>query len=551
MSAPVLLGVAALLLVLLTSCAWQMLAALPPFVDDAYIYLRYARNVAEGDGPVWNPGEQPTEGFTSSAYLALLSVSECAGWHDPARAGWFGVLFAMVTVLFSVRLAALLSAGRRGIWLLVPAAVSLSPQLGFWSTAGLETTMFAAAVLMGTIAYLGYLSSRSSPALVGTVLALMSLVRPEGLVVALVTIACESLRVLDRRSSLTALLRISGIVLAVQAAFVGWRLLTFGELLPNTYYAKTGGGLRQVANGLLYVGRSLREIVAAGPSPSRLAVTLCTLVLLLIAAALIAGWVAAGDRHRFEMGYVLTVCAGLLTAAALEGGDHFGGARFLVPVLPIAMAALGAALAHLSLRGRVGRACGVLGGMVAAVLVVTWAAANTPLTDRGRARLESASESSLPLPNPLRMVAISGSGPVFVEMGETLRAIARPQESIAVVPIGAIGYYSRLRVIDMVGIVDPWIAHTPLDSRYSASWRPGHDKGDGAYVLSRKPDLIQLVDSLTSRPFAGPDEISMQYRSIVEIWASDDFHAHYRFEPVVVAGGWYYNLYRRVREDGR
>ena len=42
-------------------------------VDDAYIFLRYARNIREGAGPVFNPGEA-VEGYTSPLWLAVLTA---------------------------------------------------------------------------------------------------------------------------------------------------------------------------------------------------------------------------------------------------------------------------------------------------------------------------------------------------------------------------------------------------------------------------------------------------------------------------------------------
>ncbi len=48
-------------------------------------------------------------------------------------------------------------------------------------------------------------------------------------------------------------------------------------------------------------------------------------------------------------------------------------------------------------------------------------------------------------------------------MGSELKQIANKDDYIAAVPIGAIGYYSKINVIDMVGIVDPVIAHEKLD----------------------------------------------------------------------------------------
>ena len=46
-------------------------------LDDAYISFRYAQHVAAGQGWVWNPGGEPTQGFSSTVWVAVLS---CASW---------------------------------------------------------------------------------------------------------------------------------------------------------------------------------------------------------------------------------------------------------------------------------------------------------------------------------------------------------------------------------------------------------------------------------------------------------------------------------------
>jgi hypothetical protein len=42
--------------------------------DDAMISMRYAKNLAEGYGPVWNPGEEPVEGFTNPLWVAFMAI---------------------------------------------------------------------------------------------------------------------------------------------------------------------------------------------------------------------------------------------------------------------------------------------------------------------------------------------------------------------------------------------------------------------------------------------------------------------------------------------
>jgi hypothetical protein len=56
--------------------------------DDAYISFRYAQNLADGHGPVWNPGER-VEGYTtwSAATSCSLRVGLASRCRSPPRPG--------------------------------------------------------------------------------------------------------------------------------------------------------------------------------------------------------------------------------------------------------------------------------------------------------------------------------------------------------------------------------------------------------------------------------------------------------------------------------
>jgi hypothetical protein len=59
---------------------------------------------------------------------------------------------------------------------------------------------------------------------------------------------------------------------------------------------------------------------------------------------------------------------------------------------------------------------------------------------------------------------------------------------LAAEPVGALGFYSGLTLIDMLGVNDTHIAHLqPTSMGHSTA---GHEKRDFDYVLSRQPDFI-------------------------------------------------------------
>src|SRR5262245_8647033 len=46
--------------------------------DDAMISMRYARNLAEGHGLVWNAGQPPVEGYTNFLWTIVMALAHFA-----------------------------------------------------------------------------------------------------------------------------------------------------------------------------------------------------------------------------------------------------------------------------------------------------------------------------------------------------------------------------------------------------------------------------------------------------------------------------------------
>jgi hypothetical protein len=70
--------------------------------DDAYMFVRYARNVVASGRIAWNPGEAPTYGLTSLAYLALVLPLQVILHADPV------VVLVVATLLSGIVFVALL-----------------------------------------------------------------------------------------------------------------------------------------------------------------------------------------------------------------------------------------------------------------------------------------------------------------------------------------------------------------------------------------------------------------------------------------------------------
>lgn len=539
---------AALIALLLLAVAFAALLALalqgdfPTYTDDAYIYLRFSRHLAEGLGPVWNRGEAPVMGFTSPLFQALAAGTEALGWSSLYRVGWLGVLAATLTLFVCWRLARRLLPGRPWAALLAPLLLAVQPEFHFWATAGMEMPLYTLLLAAAALAYVAHTQHGRAAWVVGVLLALTALARPEGVLVWLVVMGFELGRaLLARRRPAPGFYHIGAAFLLLYVPYFLWQWATFGYPFPNTYYAKTGGGMMQVAGGLAYVRKALTELFAIGANGWD---GLPLLLAALVGATLVAGWFTL-RQHRTQYAFLSLLLLALLASTALAGGDHFPLARFLMPALPIAAVLLSVAAVAIWQRPQ-SYLPKALAALVVLALALGWAGRTAEKARADWRDWRDPAQWALPAADPTTMQFLDLWGDGFNTMGLTLGQIAGDDQSIAAVPIGAIGYFSGLTVLDMVGIVNSHIAHQPLDPAYAASWRPGHDKGDGAYILSQSPDFIQLVDRLTSQPHPGPDDHALQYKSVAEIWNSPAFHEQYVFFPIQVGNGWYYNLYRRV-----
>ena len=308
-----------------------------------------------------------------------------------------------------------------------------------------------------------------------------------------------------------------------------WRWSFFGYFFPNTYYAKTGGGLQQIAGGFLYIINALRLFYGFGWIP-------IFIIMFFIKKSMIT------EKAVF----LFSISAISILTTILIGGDHFHLGRFVLPVLPLIFVLFPPALDRfLSIKSLKLKAHHKVTAILVVLVLLLMIKPVYQESFKGFLNLVDGNKETLVVYDKEAETNIIEWQNGFNLMGETLRQIASKDDYIAAVPIGAIGYLSKINVIDMVGLVDPVIAHEQFSPNAVRKWTPGHTKGDGKYILSRKPKYIQLTDYLTRKPIEKPHKRSTQFVSVKEIWESEEFHRDYEFYPVEVIDGWYYNLFRR------
>ncbi|TET94611.1 MAG: hypothetical protein E3J26_04270, partial [Candidatus Zixiibacteriota bacterium] len=214
--------------------------------DDAYISYRYVANFLNGDGLVYNIGER-VEGYTNFGWVIYLIMWGALGASYITASKITGFILGAGIILLTYLMARLIFTKGNKLLLLLPVyLVSINQSLAYWSPAGLETAAFAFLVMLSLYLYL----KRSWGLIAALVLAVW--VRPEGALLTGLLIITEA--VVERRAPLFSL-RCAVAAFLLSLPFAAFKLVYYGSIFPNPFYAKTGWDVGQLANGLEYAGR--------------------------------------------------------------------------------------------------------------------------------------------------------------------------------------------------------------------------------------------------------------------------------------------------------
>jgi arabinofuranosyltransferase len=317
--------------------------------EDGFIYLRIARNLGAGDGPVFNPGER-VEAYTGVLWVGLLGAGDVL---TPIRLEWISIGLGIVGTAAAITL---VLAGARKLWvradersLFVPLGavvfVALFPVWAY-ATSGLETGLvftWLAACLWILARWAGRPDGRVL-LLEMVVLGLGWLVRPE---MVLFSAAFVLVVLGGRWSGDTWRQRITAVAAAVALplAYQVFRMGYFGSLVANTAIAKEGTG-GNLDRGIDYLADFADPYWLWVPAVGLLAGGYAPL-----AARLARRNRGAGDGRR-ALVVAAFVGSGLLNAAyvVVVGGDYHHARMFLPALFAVCapVAAVPATRRHLA-----------------------------------------------------------------------------------------------------------------------------------------------------------------------------------------------------------
>jgi hypothetical protein len=415
----------------------------PHTADDAYIAFRYARNLAEGAGFAYNPGE-PVLGASSPLHVLLLAAAARLGADLPSAAFGLSLLADAGSI---VLLASLLARLGHPVASLVAAGLfALMPRALAAGVSGMETSLYVLAVL-AAFAF----QARERRAAAAAAAGLAALLRPDGLLVAVVLLAGALAR---RRLPLLE----AAIVAAIVLPWVATATWLFGGALPQSVVAKALN-----ARGAIDSARAAAEYFGGAPSALAISVAAVAGGSRLVSIVALRPWVAWAGAYL-----VLFVSAGAF-------GDY---PWYFAPLLPPWFAAAGLGVEDLGERMR--RAV----------------AARTPARPARAVHGRRAAGARAWLAPLAIGVALAVAAPLAAQRHErTLRAWSSGREDlyrrvaieiaatspgalVAAPEIGTIGYFHRGPVLDLVGLVSPEAAGRPQASTVGArrpQWIVGYD----------------------------------------------------------------------------
>jgi hypothetical protein len=484
--------------------------------DDQMISMRYAENLANGYGLVWNPGGERIEGYTNFLWVVYMAIFHLLHIPRPVISVCIqisGALFLALNLLVVYRIAKHIGHDA-GTALLAVAMTAFYVPLDNWAFQGTEVSILTLLVSLGALWTLEHWDDDRVPWRLWLLLGATTLIRPDMIVFGAVVVLAVAINRTTWMKQLLSGLLVVALFFAAETAF---RLWYFGDPLPNTYYLKVTNipAAMKTSRGLL------------------VAVLFLSQLLPLVIAMFASGQLRRPTR---SVVFLLAVFAAQVAYSISIGGDAWewwgGSNRFIAIAMPLFFIAAAEAAVRLW-NGFVNTLQRELTPLAApAAVVVTIVGLNWMA-------FSLTTNRTLPLKRLLLIVKPyeTASDEDAVRAGLALRQFTSPDAIVGVVRAGQIPYFSERTCLDLLGKMDRRIAHQPMREKnprlpWWAAFHPGHMKWDYDYSIGElKPDVIQAP----LWPYTAPAENLSQ--RIDEALRTQPFLSDY--EVQTRGGDWY------------
>lgn len=428
-------------------------------VDDAYISYRYGKNLMEGKGLVYNQGEF-VEGYTNFLWTIITApFTQVKSIDVSIFSGTLGLILSMGNILLVALISRLFNgklAGYLKYLILLPALfLALDDSIAFWAIGGMEFPMYTLFILGIIYNYFKINENRKHIHYMIIFLMLCTLSRPEGNMIAVVTLLHMFLFKKHIHNFRNVFFKIISAYVLFCLLYYGFKYFYYGQLIPNTFYAK---GVTDIKMNLVLGTKYLALCVG-------------TRIYIFIFILFIPFKKAFKDmKQSYLLGFVVIY----ITYIVAVGGDWMIANRFFVPIIP--MLYILSVIGFLNVIRKINdyfkneykalKIANITSAILGILLFV----------------------STLSLLEYKQLIIKDNNARYEMQwsmFGKWLKMNVEPSTVIAVGPAGKIPYYSELYTIDMWGLNNDYIAKTT-----SKRLQAGHKKFDIDYVLSLNPEFI-------------------------------------------------------------
>tara|TARA_B100000029_G_scaffold334491_1_gene326590 strand:- start:4766 stop:6358 length:1593 start_codon:yes stop_codon:yes gene_type:complete len=211
-------------------------------VDDTFIGLRYAENLALGNGFSWNADGGPEFGFSNYLTVIFVSFGIIAGFDALLVSKFLSIFCGVLTIILLGLFVKKLVGKKFNLYFIPSLILALMPPFWIHSVTGMETTLFLFLVLFSSYTYITILSKPKIEyrILLITLLSLCMIARPEGF---LITISMIVHSIFENYRLKRSIINRDTVVLFVPLGFLAsillWNNFYFGHYLPNPLLIKS------------------------------------------------------------------------------------------------------------------------------------------------------------------------------------------------------------------------------------------------------------------------------------------------------------------------
>lgn len=412
-------------------------------VDDAFISFRYARNLADGKGLVYNEGEF-VEGYSNFLWVLILSGFYFLGFSPVWVSILLGILSGLCIIIVVPVILDSVYPGAAGNKWIVLLFLAINPMFVFWFASGMESGFFALLVVLLSYTVFNIIDYRTGWGRLAVLLVMVAFTRVEGSIVSIASLVYLYL-FLRRGKAVGKNLFYAAVSFTIfYCGFLAFRFFYYGSLLPNTFHAKVVFGLGFFLRGMDYL------LAYSGAA------------FIIPLSAFLTG---KKSVLNVKTGYLLMVSCIYFVFFIGVGGDHMPGRLLMIPFIFI--------------------------------FISTYPDLEAVFRDERLKKIFFIGVCLFLLLNYQYFFEWYKIKRIWDYdrkcIGGWLSKNLGEDEQIAAIAAGIIPYYSGLKTIDLCGLNEPVLARQPVLND-SVNWGPGHDKCSLDYAKKHDVSYIYFND---------------------------------------------------------